>query len=210
MTAGRERVGAIVLAGGRSSRFGRDKLAEPIDGRSLLHHALAAVRALTADIVVVAAPGADLVLPNGVTIVHDDTPFEGPLVALDAGLAASRVDRVIVVAGDMPTLVPAVLGRLLAAVGEDAAAAILGGDGPRAILPLALTVGPAKAAVRRLVDHGERRLGALIDVLNMRVVPSAEWRLDDPDGRTLRDIDTPSDLGAGVYGERADHTPDPR
>ena len=29
-------VTGLVLAGGRSSRFGRDKLAEPIDGRPLL------------------------------------------------------------------------------------------------------------------------------------------------------------------------------
>ena len=37
-------VAAIVLAGGRSSRFGRDKLAEPVDGRPLLDHAIDAVR----------------------------------------------------------------------------------------------------------------------------------------------------------------------
>ena len=187
-------VGAIVLAGGRSSRFGRDKLAEPIDGRPLLYYPIVAVRALTDEIVVVAAPDADLAVPEGVTLVHDSRPFEGPLVALDAGLPASRADRVVVVGGDMPTLVPAVLGRLIAALGADATAAILEVDGPRAILPLALTREPAHAAVRRLLDAGERRLGALLDVLDVRIVPSADWRFDDPDGRTLRDIDTPSDL----------------
>ena len=39
-------VTGLVLAGGRSSRFGRDKLAEPIDGRPLLWHAIDAVRPL--------------------------------------------------------------------------------------------------------------------------------------------------------------------
>ncbi|MEA2613105.1 MAG: hypothetical protein QOI52_1064, partial [Chloroflexota bacterium] len=43
-------------------------------------------------------------------------------------------------------------------------------------------------------DAGERRLGTLLEVLAVRVVPSSEWRVDDPDGRTLRDIDTPADL----------------
>jgi molybdopterin-guanine dinucleotide biosynthesis protein A len=194
MIGDHEWIGAIVLAGGRSSRFGRDKLSEPVDGRPLLHHAIAAVRALTDEIIVVAAPYADPPVPEGITLVHDLRPFEGPLAALDAGLAASPVDRVIVVAGDMPTLVPAVLGRLIAALGADADAAILEVDGPRANLPLALTVEPASAAVRHLVDAGERRLGALLDVLDVLVVPSAEWRLDDPDGLTLRDIDTPADL----------------
>lgn len=188
------RIGAIVLAGGRSSRFGRDKLSEPIDGRPLLQHAIGAVRALTDEIVVVAAPDADPPIPEGVALVHDLRPFGGPLVGLEAGLAASPVDRVIVVAGDMPTLVPAVLARLLAALGEDTTAAILEVAGPRAILPLALARRPAGAAVRRLVDVGERRLGALLGVLDVRVVASAEWRQDDPDGWTLRDIDSPDDL----------------
>ena len=188
-------LGAIVLAGGRSSRFGRDKLVEPIDGRPLLDYSIVAVRALTDEIVVVTAPGAEPVVPEGTTLVHDARPFEGPLAALDAGLTASRSDRVVVVGGDMPTLVPAVLGRLLAALGADATAAILEVEGgPRPILPLALVREPASAAVRRLLDSGERRLGALLDVLEMRIVPSAEWRFDDPEGRTLRDIDTPTDL----------------
>jgi molybdopterin-guanine dinucleotide biosynthesis protein A len=194
-----ERVGAIVLAGGRSSRFGRDKLAEPIDGRPLLQHAIAAVRALTDVIVVVGAPDGDPSLPDGVRLIHDPRPFEGPLVGLDAGLAAvgAEVDRVIVVGGDMPELVPAVLGRLLAALGSDAgdaSAAILEADGPRPILPMALASAPAGVAVRRLVGTGERRLGALLDDLDIRVIPQADWRFDDPDGRTLRDVDAPSDL----------------
>jgi molybdenum cofactor guanylyltransferase len=189
-----ERVGAIVLAGGRSSRFGRDKLAEPIDGVALLHHAIAAVRSVTDHVVVVAAPDADPLVPGGVTLVHDARPFEGPLAALDAGLAASPVERVIVVGGDMPTLVPAVLRRLLAALDDDASAAVLEVDGPRAILPLALMSQPARTAVRHLLEVGERRLGAVLDVLEVRVLSAAAWRADDPDGQTLRDVDTPADL----------------
>ena len=183
-----------MLAGGRSSRFGRDKLAEPIDGRPLLHHAIEALRTLTDQIVVVAGVETNPSVADGVTVVHDDRPFEGPLSALGIALSASSADRVIVVAGDMPTLVPAVLWRLIAALGVDADAAILEVDGPRAILPLALTLEPATAAVRRLVDAGERRLGALLEALDVSVVLALEWRLDDPEGLTLRDIDTPADL----------------
>jgi len=142
----------------------------------------------------VAAPYTDPPIPEGVALVHDLRPFEGPLAGLKAGLASSPVDRVIVVAGDMPTLVPAVLARLLVALGEDARGAVLAVDGRRAILPLALTTGPAAAAVSALLAAGERRLGALLEELDVRVVPLEEWRSDDPDGLTLRDIDTPSDL----------------
>jgi molybdopterin-guanine dinucleotide biosynthesis protein A len=187
-------VGAIVLAGGRSSRFGRDKLAEPIDGRPMLDHPIAVVRALTDEIVVVAGVEAGPSVPDSVTVIHDDRPFEGPLSALRMGLSASPADHVIVVAGDMPTLVPAVLGRLLAALGDDVTAAVLEVEGWRAILPMALIRTPASAAAGRLVDAGERRLGTLLEVLEVQVVPAVEWRVDDPDGLTLRDIDTPADL----------------
>jgi hypothetical protein len=59
---------------------------------------------------------------------------------------------------------------------------------------MALASAPAGVAVRRLVGTGERRLGALLDDLDIRVIPQADWRFDDPDGRTLRDVDAPSDL----------------
>ena len=39
-----ERVSAIVLAGGRSSRFGSDKLVKEIEGRSILLRAIDAVK----------------------------------------------------------------------------------------------------------------------------------------------------------------------
>ena len=50
-------VAAIVLAGGRSSRFGRDKLAEPLDGRPLLDHAIAAVGHVATDVLARRRPG---------------------------------------------------------------------------------------------------------------------------------------------------------
>jgi len=38
------------------------------------------------------------------------------------------------------------------------------------------------------------RLGALIEVLDVAVIPENEWRKLDPEGRTLRDVDVPADL----------------
>lgn len=191
-----DRIGAIVLAGGRSSRFGRDKLAELIDGRPLLDHAIAAARVVATDIVVVAAPDANRDLPDGVHLAHDPVAYEGPLAGLAAGLAAldPAVDRLIVVAGDMPSLVPAVLGRLLDPVMAGRAAALLGVEGDPPPLPMALDRRRAAAAIRGLVEGGETRLRALPWALDAEVVPASIWRYDDPAGATFRDVDTPADL----------------
>lgn len=189
---------AIVLAGGRSSRFGRDKLAEPLDGRPLLHHAIDAVRGVTSHVIVVLAPATDRDLPADVLIAHDLHAFEGPLAGLATGLAAlaalpAEVTRVLVVGGDMPSLSPFVLAALAAELeAPDAPAAVgLDAGGP---LPMALRPGPARAAADALLAAGERRLRALPERLGARLLPGATWRALDPTGATLLDIDRPGDL----------------
>jgi molybdopterin-guanine dinucleotide biosynthesis protein A len=199
-----ERIGAIVLAGGRSSRFGRDKLAEPIDGRPLLHRAIAAVDAVAGEIVVVAAPDQDPALPEGVRLAHDATAFEGPLAGLSAGLEAldPDIDRVVVVAGDMPSLEPAVLTRLVATLGPSVDLALLAVSGEPVPLPMAVRRDVALAAAQGSLAGGERRLRGLLGVLRTTVIAEKTWRLDDPAGATLRDIDTPADLAPGIDRRR--------
>ncbi|MFN8623891.1 MAG: NTP transferase domain-containing protein, partial [Chloroflexota bacterium] len=51
-------VSAIVLAGGRASRFGADKLAASLDGVPLLHHAVRAVSAVPGATEVIVVAGA--------------------------------------------------------------------------------------------------------------------------------------------------------
>lgn len=210
------RVSAVILAGGRSSRFGRDKLAEPIDGRPLLSYAIEAVRPFSTQILVVVAPGATpaTALPDGVTLVHDQAAFEGPLAGLLAALTAAREPIVLVVGGDMPTLVGAILDAMLAELDAPNGSAAAGGpdapegsaapDGVQAVvlehegrarpLPMVVRREPALAAAEHLIESGERRLRAVTRTLTTRVIPESQWRAIDPDGLTLRDIDTPADL----------------
>lgn len=194
MTGG-QTVTAIVLAGGRSSRFGRDKLAESLDGRTLLEHAIGAVRSVSAEVVVVVAPGPGPSVPGGVRIVHDDRAFEGPLAGVATGLAATEADIALIVAGDMPSVMPALLDRLvtcLGTTGADAAVLEVGEDRPP--LPMAVRRSVAAATARTLLASGERRLRALPAALHAASIPEREWRRDDPDGASLLDIDTPADL----------------
>ena len=189
-------VTAIVLAGGRSSRFGRDKLAEPIDGRSLLEHAIDTARPFSTELLVVAAPAVDLAVPPDVRVVRDPSPFEGPLVGLLAGLAAASEETVLVTAGDMPDLVPSVVDALLATLADPSVeAAVLRHEGRARPLPMVLRREPGAEAAARLVAAGERRLGALPEVLMTHAIDEATWRRLDPGGRTMLDIDTPADLG---------------
>ena len=187
-------VSAIVLAGGRSSRFGRDKLAEPFDGRPLLTHAVDAVRSVADEVVVVLGPATlEPDLPGSIVFARDPEPFGGPLVGLVAGLEVASNERVVVVGGDMPTLALAVLGLLLERLGEGSATA-LADDGVVRPLPMALDRAAAMPVGRRLLAEGRRDLHSLLDGLSMRPITTADWAPLDPEARTLRDIDRPSDL----------------
>ena len=189
------RVSAVVLAGGRSVRFGRDKLAEPIDGRPLLHHAIDGVRPVAAEIIVVAARGAQPVVPDGVKVVRDSVAFDGPLAGLLVGLGAAREPVVLVVGGDMPSLMASVLDAMVSALdAPDGDAVLLEHDGRPRPLPMVVRRAAALDAAAPLVGSGVRRLGALTDGLATWIIAEPTWRALDPDARTLRDIDTPDDL----------------
>jgi molybdopterin-guanine dinucleotide biosynthesis protein A len=204
----------IVLAGGASSRFGSDKLAAELDGRPLLHHALEGLGALADPIVLVLAPDAPVPpLPDGVKqrvlVARDVTAFGGPLAGLSAGLRVvegleghrGSPGLALVAGGDMPTLSPLVLRILADALAADASlvAMTLGAPGPRpAPLPMAIRPGLANQAITEILASGGRRsLLALLEAVPSGTVPEADWRSLDPDGATLRDVDTPDDLPRG-------------
>jgi molybdopterin-guanine dinucleotide biosynthesis protein A len=188
-------VSAIVLAGGRSSRFGRDKLAEPIDGRPLLLHAIDAVRPIASEVLVVAAPEASPAVPPDVIVARDPSRYEGPLAGLAAGLREANEPVCLIVGGDSPSLVSAVLGLLVEALVDEAIeAAALDDDGSLRPLPCAVRREAALEVSERLLADGQRRLRLVFETLRTRTIPEVAWRTLDPAGATLRDIDTPEDL----------------
>jgi molybdopterin-guanine dinucleotide biosynthesis protein A len=189
---------AIVLAGGRSSRFEPDKLAVELDGEPLLLRAVHAVAEVCEEVLVVgprSGAAAALRPPRlaGLRVIRDQTPFEGPLVALARAAPTARHGRLLLVGGDMPELQPPLLRRLLGwPVDRDGACLV--SDGQDQPLPLGLDRAAALEKATGLADAGERSLRALLASLILERIPETEWRALDPDGRSLRDIDRPEDL----------------
>jgi len=191
-------IAGIVLAGGRSSRFGSDKLLVPYHGSPLLNRAIGRVGEVSEDVIVVMSPvGVDPRLPAGARIVRDASEGEGPLAGLHAGLlAAVRSDLAVVVAGDMPDVQPPVLRAMVLALQDEAwDAAALGTAGGPSPLPIAVRTWPAADAVHTLLHAGRRRLGDVLDVLDTVVIDEATWMAMDPGRRSLFDVDRPQDLG---------------
>ncbi|MEU2925589.1 NTP transferase domain-containing protein [Streptomyces sp. NPDC007251] len=109
---------AVVLAGGAARRLGgADKPGLRVGGRSLLDRVLAACA--DAGTTVVVADRRPTARP--VLWAREEPPGAGPVAALEAGLRLTDAEHAVVLSADLPFLLPATLGRLLAALGDTGA-----------------------------------------------------------------------------------------
>lgn len=149
--------------------------------------------------VVVIAPNVpEPPMPAGVPvrIARDAEEGMGPLSGVRAGMSASSASLALVAGGDMPELQARVLLEMLREAeraGADAVA--LGEEGGYRPLPCVLRVAPAIRAARAIPQIRRRALRDLLDTLGVAVIDEWSWRTLDPEGRTLFDVDRPSDLG---------------
>ena len=187
-----------MLAGGRSTRFGSDKLVAEYRDAPLLHHAVLALAEVSDEVVVVLSPnGPEPTMPAGVSVrfTRDTTDGEGPLAGLYAGLLASRTELVVVAGGDMPDLQPPVLREMLRVAWDEPADAVALADGDRVRpLPCVLRMLEALDATHTLLHMGGRRLGSLIESIHATVIDEKTWTALDPERRTLFDVDEPGDM----------------
>ena len=120
----------VVLAGGRSSRMGRDKALVEVAGRPLASIAAQALADAGAAEVLVIGGDADALGGLGLAVVADEHPGEGPLGAIITALARAREGIVMVLACDMPAIdrvtVTAIVDALAGAPDADVAAPQLG------------------------------------------------------------------------------------
>jgi molybdopterin-guanine dinucleotide biosynthesis protein A len=186
---------AVVLAGGRSVRFGRDKCTESVGGRSLLQHVVDAVSPIASEIVVVRATGAPAVALALETPLRqvEDVREGGALAGLYSGLLAASQPAAVVLACDMPMLSQPLL-RYLRGLLEEGVDVVMpvreGKEEPlhafyrRTCLP----------AIERALDEGKRRIIHFLPEVRVRYVGDDELRRLDPEGRSFWNVNYPSDL----------------
>jgi molybdopterin-guanine dinucleotide biosynthesis protein A len=192
----REPAAAIILAGGRSSRLGRDKASELLLGRSLLQRVIDRVEGLAEQYVVVTAAGQTLPpLQAGLPVeeIRDLFPQIGPLGGLYSGMSVMRHRRALAVACDMPLLQPALLAELLRLLTGHEAVVPLNDAGLPEPLCAAYSI-DCLPAIRECIGQERYKLTSFfadVDVLYVR--PDA-WRRFDPDGLSFLNVNREADL----------------
>jgi molybdenum cofactor cytidylyltransferase len=189
----RRRIGAIVLAGGLSSRMGQLKVLMPWDGRPVISAILERLNnARLDDIVVVTGHAAAQVRiaagREGVRCVHNPDYRNGEMLSsLQAGLRAfgPEISACLVVLGDQPQIESRVISDLLAAYAEGKGDIVAPSYGRRRGHPYVID----RAFWPELLDLSPG--SAPRDVINAHSDVTAYVNV--PTDSILRDIDTPED-----------------
>lgn len=188
----------LILAGGKSTRFGRDKASVELRGRTLLQWTVAAVEQVCAQLVVVRAEGQvlpPLVVSVPVVEVVDEWSAKGPLAGLATGLSEASGELCVAVSCDAPLVEPALLELLFAhAEGHDIACPYVEGF----LQPLVAAYRPATCApvFRSFVDRDVLKITAAYGPLDLAIVPEAAVRQVDPGLRSFRNANTPAALAS--------------
>jgi molybdenum cofactor guanylyltransferase len=105
---------AVILAGGRSQRMGRDKAWIELDGRPLIARQIDCARSVGASEIFISGRASVDYSHFECPVLIDDLDDAGPLAGIERALAAAAAPLVLVLAVDMPRLTAEWLRRLVA------------------------------------------------------------------------------------------------
>jgi len=194
-------VGAVVLAGGRSSRMGPSKALLDWHGRTAVAHAVEVVRegVGSGPVCVVRAPGQELP-PLDAIVVDDAIAHRGPLGGLHAGLTAlaGRAEVVFACGVDTPLLVPAFVLAVYGSLGDgdDAVVPVIDGRAQPLLAAYRTAIAPQLQA---LLDRGAFGLKdisgtcAVRELSEPELLADAELAAADPRLRSAANANTPEE-----------------
>lgn len=176
---------AIVMAGGLSTRMGRDKAMIEIAGTPLISRLVGRLVPRFIDVLISAREAGDYAF-LGRRVVPDRIRGQGPLHGLACAIEASDRDVNLVVPCDLPHVPQHMIARLLRAV-RDADAAMFEDPGGRLHPLFAAYRRSVLPAVLAALDRGDRRMVAFHDDVRVRRIPLAP-------GEEVPNLNTPESL----------------
>jgi molybdopterin-guanine dinucleotide biosynthesis protein A len=189
-------ISGYVLAGGGSTRFGRDKALAQIGGKPMVVRMCELLRRVSERVIVVAAP--EKYAGLGLQIVPDHWPGEGPLGGIVTALrttAAGDAAREwnIILSCDMPFLTADWM-RFLAGRATTSEAQMVVPKSDYGLEPLCACWRTDSASVlREAFEDGVRKVTEALKRVTTEVLDVRDWKRFDSAGRLFWNMNTLAD-----------------
>jgi molybdenum cofactor guanylyltransferase len=198
MTVGKSGAGVAgyILAGGGSTRFGRDKALVEVGGKAMLERMIGLLQRVTNRVKLVATPSK--YSGFGAEIIEDGWPGEGPLGGIitaleDAGKSPPHCGWNLIVSCDMPFLTREWLNFLCERATKSEAQVVVphSAHGPEPLCACYRT--DAAGALRSAFESGVRKVTQGLQHVTTEVLDEADWKRFDSAGRLFLNMNTAAD-----------------
>lgn len=182
-----------IIAGGKSSRMGRDKAFLELGGRSLIERVIAAGADLRPSETILIANKPDAYRHLGLEIYPDILPDKGSLGGIYTALARAANPVTLVLACDMPFIKPGLLGFMLAQLDAETDIVVPRVDGyPQALH--AIYRNTCLAPIRARLAANRLKIIGFYDKMRVRYLDEADYAPFDQAGMSFTNLNTPAEL----------------
>ncbi len=191
---------AIVVAGGGSSRFGRDKGLVKLAEKPLVLHLVHKLLDVADEVIVVVnsnqqATKFAAVIGQKATIVADDAEVQTPLAGALVGFGSVHSEHTLLLACDTPFLSPQILSLLMDICVNKSAAIPKWPNGNIEPLCAAYHVERAAEAAQKALNRGKLDMRSMIaEMRSIRYISTLVLQQVDPELLSFFNINTPNDL----------------
>lgn len=192
--------GAIILAGGMSTRMGKNKAFIEVEGKPLLRH-VADKAAKVADEIIVVIGRTDAptkfakVLPSSVRVLQDTRRGKSPIIGMLTGLEALKSRYAAILPCDVPLVKREVLEFLFCKASNADAAIPHWPSGRIEPLQSVYRVRAMIRATEETLKAGKLcAINAIKRLKRVNYVPTKEIKEIDPELLTFLNVNTPDDL----------------
>ena len=185
------------MAGGRSSRFGRNKLSVPFRGRLLIESVVGELRHFPEVLLITKNPLSFLYLtdryPN-LKVVPEAFSVYSPICGIYTALKSATFRKVLILPGDTPLVRKQVLEKFSVQLPP----AVLTENGKVHSL-FTLLLKDHIILVEEFLKRGRHRLRELHSLLNSRKVPFSLFEPFDYRGNSLINVNRPEEYYEAIY-----------
>jgi len=185
-----------VMAGGASSRFGKDKALVEISGKPMINRTTELLKSFLAEAKIVGSP--EKYAHSGMKAVPDQWPGEGPLGGIitaleDAAMSDLQREWNLIVSCDMPFLTQEWLVFVCERAAKSESQVVYPNSryGPEPLCACYRT--NAAAALRSAFESGVRKITHGLQHVRTEVLDEADWKRFDSSGRLFWNMNTEAD-----------------